>query len=172
MNSSFRVRLRLPSSKQETLALPQPVTIRALLEGIQPFVNVDVAKIGLRLTYPPKDLDLGSPDEWDRDVKEVGINNGEGLLVKVMEGESMPVTEKSVPAEKPRPAEPVEHVQPQAQPAPRSLKDSILERVTQLKSWGRGRQAKDEPPEIPVEGGSVVLRIMEDDNSCMYFLLA
>ena len=26
---------------------------------------------------------------------------------------------------------------------------------------------QEEPPEIPVEGGFLVLRVMEDDNSCM-----
>jgi hypothetical protein len=32
----------------------------------------------------------------------------------------------------------------------------------------RGPSVQDEPPEISVEGGTIVLRIMEDDNSCMY----
>lgn len=86
--STFRVRLRLPSSKQETLSLPSPVTIRALLEGIQPLVDVELTQIRLRLAYPPKSLDLGSPTEWHRNVKEIGINNGEGLVVRIGGGET------------------------------------------------------------------------------------
>lgn len=35
----------------------------------------------------------------------------------------------------------------------------------------KGPSVQDEPPEVEIEGGTVVLRIMEDDNSCMYFSL-
>ena len=93
----FRVRLRLPSSKQETLTLSRPVTIKSLLEGIQPFVNVDITQIGLRVAYPPKSLELGNPSEWDRNVKDIGINNGEGLVVRI-NAESSTGTEPTAPA--------------------------------------------------------------------------
>ena len=78
--SSFRVRLRLPS-KQETLTLPPPVTIRNLLEAIQSFVGGEQSQISLRFGYPPKQVELGSEEEWDKDVGTIGIKNGETLIV-------------------------------------------------------------------------------------------
>jgi hypothetical protein len=173
MSSSFRVRLRLPSSKQETLSLPTPVTIRALLERIQPFVEVDLTQIGLRLAYPPKAFDLGSPSEWDRNVKDIGINNGEGLVVIITE-ERPSTTTQPTPPSQPNVAEPVS-VQP-TKPKSSNLKvsfNNIEHPVTLAKSSSpskrdRGPSVLEEPPEIPLDGGTIVLRIMEDDNSCMY----
>ena len=177
----FRVRLRLPSSKQETLTLSRPVTIKSLLEGIQPFVNVDITQIGLRVAYPPKSLELGNPSEWDRNVKEIGINNGEGLVVRI-NVESSTGTEPTAPASpspvssKPPPvaiaAPPAPVVEPSmATPVnpfvmPRAERpQSPAKRVSPAK---RGPSVQEEPPEIPLEGGTIVLRVMEDDNSCMY----
>ena len=168
--STFRVRLRLPSSKQEILSLPSPVTIRALLEGIQPFVDVDMNQIRLRFAYPPKAIDVGSPTEWHRNVKEIGINNGEGLVVRIG-GETTSSTSGDEPTQPepppPEPAQPVP-VQPKVS-FPNTL--SVGQPVTPVKPASpmkRGPSVQDEPPEISVEGGTIVLRIMEDDNSCMY----
>lgn len=179
----FRVRLRLPSSKQETLSLARPVTIRALLQGIQPFVDADLTHIGLRFVYPPKQIDLGSTAEWDRNVKEIGINNGEGLVVRVTTGEKSTEADSqpSAPIDTSATQEPIS-VQP-VKPKFTTFQNLFVEskeegHVSPAKSKSparrdRGPSVQEEPPEIPVEGGSVVLRVMEDDNSCLYgFLMA
>ena len=170
--STFRVRLRLPSSKQETLSLPSPVTIRALLEAIQPLVDVDITQIRLRLAYPSKALELGNATEWHRNVKEIGINNGEGLFVRIADEATSTesTTGEAPPQPEPLPPVPVQPVpvQPKAS-FPNTF--SVDRPVTPVKAKSpakRGPPVLDEPPEIPVEGGTVVLRIMEDDNSCMY----
>lgn len=178
----FRLRLRLPSSKQETLTLPQPVTIKSLLEGIQPFVNVDITQIELRVAYPPKGLELGDPSEWDRNVKEIGINNGEGLVVRV-NGESTATPSTTTPAPPatsavssnppsvPNATPPAPVAQPSVATPPNPFvmpraerPQSPAKRASPVK---RGLSVQEEPPEIPLDGGTVVLRIMEDDNSCM-----
>jgi hypothetical protein len=157
----FRLRLRLPSSKQETLTLPEPVSIRTLLDAIQPHVNVDLSKIGLRLAYPPKPLDLGEPHEWDRAVTEIGITSGEALTVTVdCGGQPPPQTTETKPVV--------------TAPTTATTFSGSKRPSTEMKSHsppkrGRGNVSmREEPPEIPVEGGTVVLRVMEDDNSCMY----
>lgn len=173
--TSFRARLRLPSSKQAMLTLPQPVTIRALLEGIQPFVGVDLTQIGLRLAYPPKVIELGRPDEWKRTVDEVGINNGEGLVVTIVNetsntqhvSTSSPTTPQPVPSE-PAPVHPPSPPQTSMEQMNRSVTPD--RRDLSAKRY-EAASIQEEPPEIPVEGGFVVPRIMEDDNSCMYFVL-
>ena len=157
----FRLRLRLPSSKQETLNLSQPVTIRTLLDAIQSLLQVDPSQIGLRLAYPPKPLDLGSPETWERSLNEIGITSGEALTVTVEGGGQLA---------------------PQATETKSVVSPAVNETTfagskrpsTEMKSHsppkrGKGNlSVRDEPPEIPVEGGTVVLRVMEDDNSCMY----
>src|SRR5271170_2536219 len=176
----FRVRLRLPSSKQETLTLPRPVTIKSLLEGIKPFVNVDITQIGLRVAYPPKSLELGDPSEWDRNVKEIGINNGEGLVVRIIaestatqptaptststvSSKSAPVADVAPPAAV---VEPSMATPPNPFVMPRAERpQSPAKRASPAK---RGPSVQEEPPEVPLEGGTIVLRVMEDDNSCMY----
>jgi len=170
--SSFRVRLRLPS-KQETLTLSPPVSIRALLEGVQSNVGGDISQIGLKLGYPPKQVDLGASSKWDEDVSTIGIKNGETLIVTTSEPSEE--TEPELPESKP-----VATAAAASGPVKRNFttfQDTISkessENVPMQRNTPsppkRGRpSAQDEPPEIPVEGGSVVMRIMADDNSCMY----
>jgi hypothetical protein len=176
----FRVRLRLPSSKQETLTLPRPVTIRSLLEGIQPFVNVDVTQIELRVAYPPKSLELGEPSQWDRNVQEIGIKNGEGLVVRVNEESTRiqptaPASISTITSKSPAvldAAPPSSVVEPSIATPPNPF---VMPRAERTQSPAkpaspakRGPSVQEEPPEIPLEGGTIVLRVMEDDNSCMY----
>jgi hypothetical protein len=174
--SSFRVRLRLPS-KQETLTLPPPVTIRALLEGVQSFVGGDIDRIGLKFGYPPKEVNLGDSASWDEDVSTIGLKNGETLIVTTSGEPKEPTAEQ--PGESKVESTPAQLLtSPPVQPkrdyaATQNMLtpgiDPTQENPSQAK---RGRSsAEDEPPEIPVEGGSVVLRIMADDNSCMYIHL-
>jgi hypothetical protein len=123
---------------------------------------------------------LGNPSEWDRNVKEIGINNGEGLVVRINADSSTeteptapaspsPVSSKSPPVANPVPPAPV--VEPSmATPVnpfvmPRAERpQSPAKRASPAK---RGPSVQEEPPEIPLEGGTIVLRVMEDDNSCM-----
>jgi len=195
---SFRVRLRLPSSKQETLTLQPPVTIRTLLDAIAAFLhNVAPETIELLLSYPPKTVDVGGPGEWERDVRDVGINNGEGLIVRVREGgatdaatatttatsslvpdgalasNTAPLASRGGhPATAPAPVNvPPRGASPSKPAAAMGQTNSTAVRspLGVNSSARRGSPLKtDEPPEIEVEGGSVVLRIMEDDNSCMF----
>lgn len=189
----FRVRVRLPTSKQETLTLQRPVTIKSLLEGIQPFVNVELNQIGIKIAYPSKVVELGGPESWDREVKDVGINSGESLVITIQENDTsttaattQPSTSfaatdlsggrVSTPVQKPSTAmeEPIS-VQPvklrtttfdsmTAEKRPSNLSPS---NTSSPAKRSKGPSVQDEPPEVEIEGGTIVLRIMEDDNSCM-----
>jgi len=193
---SFRVRLRLPSSKQEILTLQPPVTIRTLLDAIAPFLdNVPAETIELRLSYPPKTVEIGGPAEWGRDVRDVGINNGQGLIVKVCEiptdaatpkptatsssvpghalaDNAAPLTSRGgLPAAATAPVNlPPRGTSPSKPSATMGQTSSAVRSSPRVNSPARRGSPlrKDEPPEIELEGGSVVLRIMEDDNSCMF----
>jgi predicted transport protein len=166
----FRVRLRLPSSKQETLTLPRPVTIRALLEAIKPFVDVEVSQIRLKLAYPPKPIDLGTPDQWDRNVSDIGISNGEGLVLTISDSTDIPTPETKSLSEPPVSVQPMRPIVAPFQNPFEGLAAVEKRPLTPSKSSSPAKRVRvnDEPPEIPVDGGTIVLRIMEDDNSCMY----
>src|SRR5579859_3353595 len=204
----FRVRVRLPTSKQETLTLTRPVTINSLLEGIQPFVNVDVTQIGIKIAYPSKVIDLGPPETWNRQVNEVGINSGESLAITILEngtantttttttqgntstamtgtsvdGTATPVLKPSTPMQEPISVQPVKPrivatldnkfgTTTTAPAAPAEKRPSNLSPARKTGSpakRSKGPSVQDEPPEVEIEGGTIVLRIMEDDNSCMY----
>ena len=161
----------LPRNKKHSL-FPVPSRSARLLEAIQPLVDADVTQIRLRLAYPPKALDLGSPTEWHRNVKEIGINNGEGLVVRI--GGETTSTESTMaevpPQPEPAPPVPVEPVPVQQKVSfPNTFSvDGPVTPVKPASPAKGGPSVQDEPPEIPIEGGTIVLRIMEDDNSCMY----
>jgi len=141
----FRVRLRLPSA-QETLVLEKP-TIRSLLEAIQPFVNVkNLTGISARFVYPPKSVDFGSPTEWDNGLDSIGIKNGETLIIAMTQ-------------EQPR--------LPQGPLAPAAVE--APQEVWRAPLAGPSRAKTPEAEQVPVGGGTVVLRVMADDNSCLYF---
>ena len=169
--SSLRIRLRLPS-KQETLTLPTPVTIRALLEGIQSFIGGDLDRIEIRFGYPPKQANLSNTAEWDKDVSTIGIKNGETLIVTTSL-EQPKETGHDMPSS--HPVDPAPSIVPPKrdfaafQDTSTKVSDTLSSQTEVPLSKKRvGPSAQDEPPEIPVDAGTVVLRIMADDNSCMY----
>jgi len=173
--SLLRLRLRLPDSKQVNVSLTGPVSIETLLQAIQPHVNADPAQISLRIAYPPKELDLGSPDTWGRDVSEIGLKTGESLIVGIKEKTTVQDTN----------TQPAHAVSAPTQPEPtpmlpmqREKKDSKFDSLfsQETSDWVAppkerprgGPSVAEQPPEIPVEGGSIILRVMEDDNSCLF----
>jgi hypothetical protein len=120
---------------------------------------------------------LGSPSEWDRNVKAIGINNGESIIVRIATESSEQTVEISEPAmSQPVFMEPAKKDPPDSKPEQISFGKTKVERpITPVKTASsknpNERPLNEETPEIPVEGGYIVLRVMKDDNSCMYYSL-
>jgi len=173
--ATLRFRLRLPDSKQVNVTLTRPVSIETLLQAIQPHINVDPAQISLRIAYPPKELDLGSPDTWGRDVGDIGLKTGESLIVGTKEKATVSVTN---PQPAPPEATPVQPEPTPMLPMQREKKESTFDSLfsQETSDWvappkerpSGGPSVAEQPPEISVEGGSIILRVMADDNSCLF----
>src|SRR5579859_3239172 len=198
-NAPFRARVRLPSSKQETLVLTRPVTIRGLLTSIHSLIeDVEISQIGLKIAYPSKAVDLGSPETWDRDITDIGIKNGQVLMVTISEETntetpqpnasvsarslsglvqsptSTPVQTPSAPMPEPISVQPLKPRRPSfpesfgAKPTAEKRPSNMSPTTSSPTKRMKGVSVQDELPEVEIEGGTIVLRVMEDDNSCMY----
>ncbi|EKV16747.1 OTU-like cysteine protease, putative [Penicillium digitatum] len=143
----MRIRVRGPSG-QSTITLDDTATIKDL--QIQMAEKTGLATFDIKYGYPPKPLELHSFQQ-DQRILETGINlNGESLIVAQKEGTTRGVSDYTstactAPSQPARPAQPSRSQIPQ------------------------GNTAED-PPEIasPEHAGTFVLRVMPDDNSCLF----
>lgn len=141
----MRIRVRGPSG-QSTLALEDSATVEELCGQIAE--KTGLAAFDVKYGYPDlKPLPLNAFQSTQK-LSEIGINlNGEQLIVAQKEGVaqlSAPSVPESTPAALPSKPAPV------SQPL-------------------HGKSA-DDPPEIasPQHAGTFVLRVMPDDNSCLF----
>ncbi|CAG7997064.1 unnamed protein product [Penicillium salamii] len=140
----MRIRVRGPSG-QSTISLDDSATIKDLQSQIAE--KTDLVTFDVKYGYPLKPLQL---DDYpsDQKITEIGINlNGESLIVAQKEGATRPGND-DVP---PQPATSTRP--PPAQTSRPQQPDSA-----------------DDPPEIasPEHAGTFVLRVMPDDNSCLF----
>ncbi|KGO65435.1 Ovarian tumor, otubain [Penicillium italicum] len=148
----MRIRVRGPSG-QSTITLDDTATIKDLQTQIAE--KIGLATFDVKYGYPLKPLELDSfpPDQR---ILEVGINlNGESLIVAQKEGATRGVS-NDAPTARTAPLQPAQPAQP-SQPSQPS------------RSQIPGNTAED-PPEIasPEHAGTFVLRVMPDDNSCLF----
>lgn len=144
----MRLRVRGPSG-QSTVTLDDSATVEDLRAQIAE--KTGLSAFSVKYGYPdlrPLDLENGQPDQK---LADIGINlNGESLIVAQKEGAvPAPAVSDGIPKE---PA-PTSTQQPSKQP---------------LQS--QHEKSADDPPEIasPEHGGTFVLRVMPDDNSCLF----
>jgi ubiquitin thioesterase OTU1 len=142
----MRIRVRGPSG-QSTISLDDSASIKDLRDQIAE--KTGLATFDVKYGYPLKPLELDNyPSE--QKITEIEINlNGESLIVAQKEGTTRPATDgaPSQPATSSRAAP----SQPSMSPKPKE-------------------NTADDPPEIasPEHAGTFVLRVMPDDNSCLF----
>lgn len=164
----LRVRIRGPSG-QSTASFDDSATIDTLRKQI--VESTSLASFEVKCGYPPKPLYL-EKYEPTKLLTELDIKlNGEQLLVARAEG-TTPTNVASTPTTK--------HANAQQERS--SLNDSPIQAVHTSKSKQQSSKAAPlsltrkqnkemtDPPEvfIPDIGGTLVLRIMPDDNSCLF----
>lgn len=137
----MRLRVRGPSG-QSTVTLDNSATVHDLQAQIAE--NTGLTSYDVKYGYPnlkPLDLDCFEPT---RSINEIGVNlNGESLIIAARESAAPP---SDTVSNQPGPAQ-----QPSQQPS-------------------TSQSSADDPPEIPSpeHGGTFVLRVMPDDNSCLF----
>ncbi|KZF18917.1 putative OTU-like cysteine protease [Xylona heveae TC161] len=168
----MKFRIRGPSGVT-TATIPDTATIQVLREEI--LKTTSLQAFDLKIGYPPKPLLL---DEYSRSagLSELGIQlHGEQLIVSTKENPHKNQSQ-SDPTSKDTQRYP-------ATPINNSDWDINLPEKTQA-SAGRAGQSNasnsfppliqrsddNDPPElaVPSHGGTLVLRIMPDDNSCLF----
>lgn len=174
----MRVRIRGPSGKSTTVSLDDSATVETLKKTIT--AETSLSSFELKYGYPPKTLMLdhypSSNLLSDLDVKL----NGEQLIVNPIE-----LLSRKEPTQQPQTFEYSDagerasaaaagpsknNPSNTSQSAPKTGKPS----AAPLSLSRKENKEMSDPPEvfIPDLGGSLVLRIMPDDNSCLFRAVA
>lgn len=142
----MRIRIRGPGG-QSTISLPETATVNDLLTKIQEATSL--AAFEIKYGYPPKPLALAQL-ERQMNIADIGVNlNGEQLIISKKEDPAHSGVSPVSP-------EPMQHTgETLKSPEPRVENTPAVE---------------NDPPEVysPEHSGFVVLRIMPDDNSCLF----
>ena len=169
MTNSMRLRVRGPSGVS-TISIESSSTWQALLSQIAEKTGVH-GDFDLKYGYPPQPFNTESIDNGTLLSDLPHDLNGEQLIVmpRNVNTKLLNPTEDS----KPRP-EAVKSLPPQELTSPPAHKPGDFpDQPLDLQRKPKGN-IEDEPPEIPVPmlEGAMVLRVMPDDNSCMFRALS
>ncbi|KAJ6115117.1 hypothetical protein N7486_000895 [Penicillium sp. IBT 16267x] len=143
----MRMRVRGPSG-QSTVSLDESATVHDLRTQIAE--HTGLASFNVKYGYPnlkPLELDQFQSDQY---ITDIGVNlNGEQLIVAEREGAARPGDPPSLNQSGP------------VIPPPSQKPSSMSQRPV---------PTADDPPEIasPEHAGTFVLRVMPDDNSCLF----
>lgn len=156
----MRLRLRGPEGVS-TLNLPDTTTVGDLRAEIAS--NAKLPAFDLKVGYPPKALDLDAFDD-SLPLADTGVK---------WDGEQVTVSSRDVLASLKTPLN-----SPPTIPAPVSRAHGASRSGALSKAPTRGspkpQDASSDPPEIamPAMQGTLVLRVMPDDNSCLFRALS
>jgi ubiquitin thioesterase OTU1 len=154
----MRLRLRAPSGVS-TITLTDDATVSDLLSSITEATTLP--EFDLKWGYPPQPLD---PSLYGLStlLKETDLKlNGEQLIVLARELEGSPQALASNPSSYATSSTPPS-IPTQSKPNKKLTEPLSLKR--------KKNAALEDPPEIPLpsQGATVVLRVMPDDNSCLF----
>ncbi|KAI4143339.1 MAG: hypothetical protein L6R39_004603 [Caloplaca ligustica] len=187
----MRLRIRGPDG-QSSLVLPEEATVNDLRKSI--VEKTSVHSFDLKYGYPPKPLDLRD-FEGSSKLIELPIKlNGEQLLVSAKQAN----TDVQTPQPQPKAQHQQETPKPEPTPDSAGLRHTVTDTTTPFSFSGVGQSpppsmlkpspkeagrpppplslqrkpnpTADDPPEVslPSRAAKLVLRIMPDDNSCLF----
>lgn len=148
----IRFRARTPDGRQAVIQIGDTATIRQLRSAI--CEKVDLKQFELKSGFPPKVVKL---DDFDDDT----TISASGLKLN---NESIQVIPPSAPAPT-----------PPAQPQPLPSVPRTSQPTTQPSAGpSKASDPRQDIPEIPLpdESATLVLRVMPDDNSCLFRAIA
>lgn len=169
----LRIRIRGPSG-QTTESFSDEATIQTLKDQITK--STSLKSFDVKYGYPPKALQL-SQYEPTKLLSGLEIKlNGEQLLVTKSDNPSVTSSATSTPQahggktqSQPNKSQPAPK-QFAASSGPPSTRRPLEEPAQPLSLTRKNKPDMSEPPEIfiPDVGGTLLLRIMPDDNSCLF----
>ncbi|KAI9691211.1 MAG: ubiquitin-specific protease otu1 [Bathelium mastoideum] len=153
----MRIRVRGPSGVS-TITLDASATVGDLKSAIQRATSVP--DFDLKYGYPPRPLDTTAMDAGTK-LGDIGTK---------LDGEQLIVIPREIQSQLEHPVETKDNVpiRESIQPNPAQSSQSLL--PLERKQTG----VENDPPELPLlsHGGTLVLRVMPDDNSCMFRALS
>ena len=159
---TMRIRVRGPQG-QSVITLADTATVEELRAQISKTTSIKSFEV--KYGYPPKPLEL-APGSASLKLSDLGINlNGEQLIVSEDPG-SVPSTESRNDAERSTKgainANPIHPSRPAAQSTNHTAGQQLLP--------AHDEDAPTDAPELPLpsHASTLVLRIMPDDNSCLF----
>jgi len=164
----MRIRIRGPTGKSSTITLGNSATIETLREAITAETNLTSFEI--KYGFPPKTLDINQYPSTSL-VSEIDVKlNGEQLIVN--NAAPTPSQQKSEPNRQPQPSKESQGSSKPSSTVPQPKSDPKPQQpaAAPLSLSRKQNPAMDDPPEVfmPEVGGTLVLRIMPDDNSCLF----
>ncbi|KAJ9655619.1 ubiquitin-specific protease otu1 [Neophaeococcomyces mojaviensis] len=164
---SLRIRIRGPSG-QSTATFDEGATVETLKKQISELTSLPAFDI--KCGYPPKPLDL-SGYEPAKLLSELDVKlNGEQLLVTRAEDSESTKAPDVVNAQRANDASGTSNKA--TAPTSETSQPSSSQRApaTPLSLTRKANKEMSDPPEIfiPDVGGTLLLRIMPDDNSCLF----
>lgn len=167
----MRLRIRGPEGMSQ-VSLPETATWGELKAEIS--FRTSVPDFDIKYGYPPQPLDTTSFDD-ELKLTDIGINlNGEQLIIMPRDMQSK--LSNPMSGSSPNPAT-VGSLPPQTGSAPQHRAGDFPPSFPQAQSRAaplslnrKPNDVTEDPPEVPVPGldGVLVLRVMPDDNSCMF----
>jgi ubiquitin thioesterase OTU1 len=162
----MRIRIRGPSGMSQ-VTMPDTATWGQLKHEIS--TKTSVADFDVKYGYPPQNLDTTSIDNETKLV-DVGIKlDGEQLIIlprDIQQSLHRPMAGHAAPPQNHGVLPLLKEIQP-----PRHQSgDFPSGSATPLSLQRKPNHVESDPPEVPVPGleGVLVLRVMPDDNSCMF----
>ena len=166
----MRIRIRGPSGMSQ-VNMAETATWGELKHEISS--KTSVADFDVKYGYPPQNLDTTSIDN-DTKLTDVGIKlDGEQLIIlprdvqqslhNPMAGHVDPQNHGTLPS--------LKNIQPpQHNPGDFPAGQTTGEQAAPLSLQRKPNDVESDPPEVPVPNleGTLVLRVMPDDNSCMF----
>ncbi|KWU46431.1 OTU-domain-containing protein [Rhodotorula sp. JG-1b] len=155
------LRIRGPTG-QATVTVSADATLAQLRTKIQEATGIDAERQQLRAGFPPKPIAEGASP--DTQLKDLGIASGETLVVS--EG-SAAATSGVPPPPPPVRTEPT--TSRKRAPSPSAPSRGDMTRGSKSGPLlGTGGGAADRPRYVETHGGFLVLRVVPDDNSCLF----
>lgn len=168
----MRIRIRGPSGKTSIISLGSSATIETLREAIT--AETTLSAFEIKHGFPPKTLDLQQYPSTSL-LSELDVKlNGEQLTVNATTSSTSQDKSEANRAAKTsdenQKSHPLESKAPQSKPKPKPQQSPAAPLALSRKK----NPAMDDPPEVflPEAGGTLVLRIMPDDNSCLFRAVA
>ncbi|GAA5957687.1 hypothetical protein JCM3765_001481 [Sporobolomyces pararoseus] len=144
------LRIRSPSGTA-SCSLPDGATLSDLHVKIAELTSIPSNQQDLRTGFPPKPVDTSVSQ--DTLLNEVGIRSGDSIIVAQSASTNSTTSSFSTPA--PRPATAPNPFVSSAQSKPQTVPEVA-------------RTPSNAPQFVETDGGFLVLRVVPDDNSCLF----